>query len=113
MKFIESLINKFFTVQVSLIDVEGPSTLCTESIQSGISSGVIALQFASCSLHGFEKNILVVATRDSSVLALDSDNGKMLASGMVHPKKPSKALFMEVFGKNSSFTVKRENVNLY
>lgn len=50
--------------------------------------------------------MLVVATRDSSVLALDGDTGKALNSGTVHPKKPSKALFMEVFGKNQLFTMK-------
>ncbi|PKI46525.1 hypothetical protein CRG98_033082 [Punica granatum] len=96
---------------VSLIEVEGLRVLCTESIQSGISSGIIALQFASCSLHGFEKNMMVVATRDSSVLALDSDTGKTLSSGMVNPKKPSKALFMEVFMDGCTISSGRTAMN--
>ncbi|KAK4752842.1 hypothetical protein SAY87_021640 [Trapa incisa] len=82
--------------QVSLIDIEGPAVLCTESIGRGMSSGVISIQFASCSLHGFEKNIVVVATRDSSVLGMDSDIMKTLTTGTVHPRMPSKALLMEV-----------------
>ncbi|KAJ1403849.1 WD40/YVTN repeat-like-containing domain superfamily [Sesbania bispinosa] len=52
--------------------------------------------FITCSLHGFEKNILAVGTKDSSVLALDSETGNTLSTGAIQPKKPSKALFMQV-----------------
>ncbi|KAK2966840.1 hypothetical protein RJ640_027799 [Escallonia rubra] len=81
---------------VSLIDMEGPTLLYEKHIASELSSAVIALQFETCSFHGFEKNVIVVATKDSSVLALESDTGNMLSSCMVHPKKPSKALFMQI-----------------
>ena len=41
----------------------------------------------------------MVGTKDSSVLALDSDTGNLLTTSRVHPKKPSKALFMQTLGK--------------
>lgn len=41
-----------------------------------------------------------MSTRDSSVVALDSDTGTILSNSMVHPKKPSRALFLEILGEN-------------
>lgn len=58
------------------------------------------MQFETCSFHGFEKNVIVVATKDSSVLAIESDTGNTLGSGLVGPTKPSKALFMQVLGNS-------------
>ena len=87
-------------LQVSVINMDGPSLLYQKHIASEISTGIISLQFITCSLHGFEKNILAVGTKDSSVLALDSETGNTLSTETVHPKKPSKALFMQVLGKS-------------
>ncbi|GMH06607.1 hypothetical protein Nepgr_008447 [Nepenthes gracilis] len=81
---------------ISLIDIEGATLVYQKHIASELSAGVISLQFEICSFHGFEKNVLVVATRDSSVLAFDSDTGDTLSSSMIHPKKPSRALFMQI-----------------
>lgn len=78
--------------------MEGPSLLYQKHIGSELSSGVISVRFGTCILHGFEKNVFVVATKDSSVLALDSDTGNTLSSSMIHPKKPSKALLMQILG---------------
>lgn len=86
-------------VQVSVFDIEGPTLLYQENIASEISTGIISLQFDTCFLHGFEKNTLVVATKDSSVLALDADTGNLLSSSSVHPKKPCRALFMQILGR--------------
>ncbi|XP_059623340.1 uncharacterized protein LOC132266480 [Cornus florida] len=88
---------------VSLIDVEGPSLLYQKHIASELCTGVISLKFETCSFHGFEKSVLVVATKDSSVLALEIDTGNTLSSSMVHPKKPSRALFMQILdGQDAS-----------
>ncbi|KAK9129222.1 hypothetical protein Sjap_009709 [Stephania japonica] len=70
---------------VSLIDIEGPTLLFQQHIPSDLASGVISLQFGTCSFHGFEKNTLLVATKDSTVLALedvsdDSDLNKRNSS---------------------------------
>ncbi|KAK9285876.1 hypothetical protein L1049_025077 [Liquidambar formosana] len=81
---------------VSLIDIEGSTVLYQKRIASELCVGIISVQFETCSLHGFEKNVLAVATKDSSVLALDSDTGNTLSTSMVQPKKPSKALFMQI-----------------
>ncbi|XP_024025786.1 uncharacterized protein LOC21390484 isoform X2 [Morus notabilis] len=81
---------------VSVVDIEGPTLLYQQHIESELCTGIVSLQFRSCSLHGFEKNVLAVGTKDSSVLALDSDTGNKQSSTSVHPKKPSKALFMHV-----------------
>ncbi|KDP43769.1 hypothetical protein JCGZ_22396 [Jatropha curcas] len=83
-------------VQVSLIDTKGPTLLYQKHIASEISTGIVSLRFQTCSLHGFEKNVLVVATKDSSVLAVDVDTGNLLSTSTVHPKKPSKAFFMQI-----------------
>ncbi|KAK7252631.1 hypothetical protein RIF29_36717 [Crotalaria pallida] len=82
---------------VSVINIDDPSLLYKKNIKSEISAGIISLQFVTCSLNGFEKNILAVGTKDSSVLALDNETGNSLSSETIHPKKPSKALFMQVF----------------
>ncbi|KAL8134157.1 uncharacterized protein LOC141712819 isoform X4 [Apium graveolens] len=88
---------------VSVIDLEGPTLLYEKHIASELSTDVISLQFATCSLHGFEKNILAVATNDSSISALESDTGKALSSGNIHPTKPSRALFMHILdGQDTS-----------
>lgn len=86
-------------LQISVFSMDGVTLLYQKHIASEISAGVISLQFLTCSLHGFEKNILAVGTKDSSVLALDSETGNSLSTGTVRPKKPSKALFMQVLGK--------------
>ncbi|KAF8011190.1 hypothetical protein BT93_J1724 [Corymbia citriodora subsp. variegata] len=86
---------------VTLIDVEGPQVQFTKQISSDISTGIISLQLGTCTLHGFPKNILVMSTRDSSVVALDSDAGTILSNSMVHPKKPSRALFLEILELNT------------
>ncbi|KAK8304591.1 hypothetical protein V6Z12_D03G002700 [Gossypium hirsutum] len=81
---------------VSLVDTEGLNIIFQSHIASDISPGIISMQFKTCSLQNFEKNVLVVATKDSSVLAFDSDSGNMLSASMVQPKKPSRALFMHI-----------------
>ncbi|KAI6671602.1 hypothetical protein NL676_006487 [Syzygium grande] len=86
---------------VALIDVEGPHVQFTKQISSDISTGIISLQLGTCTLHGFQKNILVMSTRDSSVVALDSDTGTILSNSMVRPKKPSRALFLEILELNT------------
>ncbi|GMN28702.1 hypothetical protein TIFTF001_002146 [Ficus carica] len=87
---------------VAVVDIEGPNLLYQQHIESELCTGIISLQFQSCSLHGFEKNVLAVGTKDSSVLALDSDTGNKLSSTSVHPKKPYKALFMHVFNEQDT-----------
>ena len=79
--------------------MEGPTLLYQNHIASEICTGVISVQFQTCVLHGFEKNVLVIGTKDSSVLTLDSETGNMLTTSRVQPKKPSKALFMQILGK--------------
>ncbi|CAM8948054.1 unnamed protein product [Rhodiola kirilowii] len=81
---------------VSVIDIDGPTLIYEKHIPSEISAGIISLQFERCNLHGFEKNVLVVATKDSSVLAVDIDSGNELCANPIHPNKPSKALFMRI-----------------
>ncbi|KAF3440877.1 hypothetical protein FNV43_RR19163 [Rhamnella rubrinervis] len=81
---------------VSVIDIEGLTLLYQKHFASELCTGIISLKFQTCILHGFEKNVIAVATKDSSVLAIDSDTGNILSTSTVHPKKPSRALFMHV-----------------
>lgn len=85
-------------MQVVLIDSDGKTILYQTHIASELCTGVISMQFNTCSLHGFDKNILLVATKDSSVLALETETGNILSPSRVHPKKPSRALFMQILG---------------
>ncbi|KAK9164722.1 hypothetical protein Syun_005624 [Stephania yunnanensis] len=83
---------------VSLIDMEGPTLLFQQHIPSDLASGVISLQFGTCNFQGFEKNTLLVATKDSTVLALEVETGNTLSATAVRPNKPSRALFMQILG---------------
>ncbi|KAJ8567715.1 hypothetical protein K7X08_019923 [Anisodus acutangulus] len=92
--------SKYFAVgsdqgYVVIIDSDSKTILYQTQIASELCTGVISMQFNTCSLHGFDKNIIVVATMDSSVLALETETGNILSPSMVHPKKPSRALFMQ------------------
>lgn len=79
-----------------LIDSDSKTILYQTHIASELCAGVISMQFNTCSLHGFDKNILVVATKDSSILALETETGNILSPSSVHPMKPSRALFMQI-----------------
>lgn len=81
-----------------MVDFEGPTLIHEKHISSEICTGIISLQFQQCNLHGFEKNVLVVATKDSSVLTIDSSSGHAICTNPIQPNKPSKALFMRVLG---------------
>ncbi|KAI3451362.1 hypothetical protein Pfo_008027 [Paulownia fortunei] len=81
---------------VSLIDPEGLDVLYQRHIASEFCTGIISMHFETCSFHGFEKNVMIVATKDSSVLTLEKDTGNTLSSGIVRPNKPSRALFTRV-----------------
>ncbi|XP_024991055.1 uncharacterized protein LOC112525245 [Cynara cardunculus var. scolymus] len=87
---------------VSVIDMGGPTLLYERHIASELSTAVISLQFGMCSLHGFEKSVLVAATKDSSAWALESETGNILNTGSVHPKKPSKALFIQMLDEQGA-----------
>ncbi|XP_047178116.1 uncharacterized protein LOC124845114 [Vigna umbellata] len=100
---------------VSVFNIDGPTLLYQKHIASEISAGIISLQFLTCSLHGFEKNILAVGTKDSSVMALDKENGNTLGTGTICPKKPSKALFMKVLdgqGEQVTGSITKDGLDL-
>ncbi|KZV52956.1 hypothetical protein F511_34061 [Dorcoceras hygrometricum] len=81
---------------VSLVDIEGPTILYQRLIACEFSKGIISTHFGTCSFHGFEKNVLLVAIKDSSLLALERDSGDTLSSCMVRPEKPSRALYSRI-----------------
>ncbi|KAI5683958.1 hypothetical protein M9H77_05186 [Catharanthus roseus] len=87
---------------VSLFDLEGPTLLYERQFTSELSSGIISLQFEACSFHGFDKNALVVATKDSSVMALEIETGNTISANPIRPKKPSRALFMHILEGQST-----------
>ncbi|KAL1536891.1 hypothetical protein AAHA92_29467 [Salvia divinorum] len=81
---------------VYLIDPDGPVVLYEKHIASEFCTGNISLHFETCSFHGFEKDAIIVATKDSSIFTLEKDTGNTLSSDVVRPNKPSKALFTRV-----------------
>ncbi|KAG9442957.1 hypothetical protein H6P81_018811 [Aristolochia fimbriata] len=82
---------------VSIIDVKGPTILSQRHFSSELYTG--AIQFEHCSSSGSQQSILLVALKDSSVLALDGDTGNPLSTCGVRCKKPAKALFMALLDK--------------
>lgn len=95
---------------VSVIDIEGLNLLYEKHFPSEISTGIIAMQFMTCNIQNFEKNVLMVATKDSSVLALDSDTGNTLSASPLRPNKPSKALYMHILDGQDT-TVRGSNTS--
>lgn len=84
---------------MSLIDPDGPSVMYEKHIASEFCSGNVSIHFETCSFHGFEKNAVIVATKDSSVVTLERDTGTTLSTGVVGPSKPAKALLTRVLGE--------------
>lgn len=88
---------------VSLFDLERSTLLYERHFTSELSSGIISLQFKTCNFHGFDKNALVVASKDSSVIALEIETGNTISANPIRPKIPSRALFMHILeGQDTS-----------
>ncbi|KAJ0967773.1 hypothetical protein J5N97_024690 [Dioscorea zingiberensis] len=85
---------------VSMIDMDGITILYQKQFSSQAYMGVNSLQFEKCSQYIYQKNALLVGMEDSSVLVLDVDTGNILSPGAIHPKKPSKALLMQILAWN-------------
>ncbi|XP_057530674.1 uncharacterized protein LOC130809064 isoform X2 [Amaranthus tricolor] len=81
---------------ISVIDIESSAILYQKKIATELSADVISLKFESPNIQGFEKNVLLIMTKDSSLWALDADTGHTLSGSSVHPKKPSRTLFMQI-----------------
>ena len=81
-----------------MIDIESSAILYQKKIATELSADVISLKFESPNIQGFEKNVLLIMTKDSSLWALDADTGHTLSGSSVHPKKPSRTLFMQILG---------------
>lgn len=86
-----------------LVHIEEASIVYQKQIQGQIASGIISMQFEKFVLEGFEKNLLLVATEDSSILAIEEDTGNALSPNIVHTKNPSRALLMQIIGELSTF----------
>ncbi|KAF6139269.1 hypothetical protein GIB67_021479 [Kingdonia uniflora] len=65
--------------------------------------------FETCKYHGFEKKVLVVATKDSSIMTLESDTRSILSVSAVHPKKLSRAIFVQSLDIADSLDVSKGN----
>ncbi|KAL6011959.1 hypothetical protein ACLOJK_002425 [Asimina triloba] len=80
--------------KVLMVDMEGSTVIYQKQYLSELYTGIVSLQFDS------EKNILLVALKDSSVLALEGGTGNALSNSMVRSKKPSCAIFMQILVKS-------------
>lgn len=96
---------------VTLVDIEGPKVLYEKHFTSELSTGIVSVQFETCSIHGFEKNVAIIATRDSSVTALEAETGNTLSATPIRPKKPSRALFMRILDNKGSDTSERTEMS--
>jgi hypothetical protein len=90
---------------VALIHIEEASIVYQKQIQGLAASGINSMQFVKFVLEGFEKNILLVATEDSSILAIEEDTGNGLSPNTVQTKNPSRSLLMHVLGELPIFVL--------
>ncbi|XP_020578032.1 uncharacterized protein LOC110023121 [Phalaenopsis equestris] len=81
---------------VFVVDTKGGSILYQKQFPTQIYTGTIALQFESCNHNGYLKNVLLIATEDSSVIAIEEDTGNDMNDSGIHPKKPSRCLLMHI-----------------
>jgi hypothetical protein len=94
-----------FGFQVALIHIEEAFVVYQKQIQGQVASGINSMKFVKLVLEGIEKNILLVATEDSSVLAIEEDTGNALSPNTVQTKNPSRALSMHVLGELPIFVL--------
>ncbi|PIA46731.1 hypothetical protein AQUCO_01500343v1 [Aquilegia coerulea] len=87
---------------VSVIETEGPTVLFQHHTTSEVCNSIMSVRFETCSFHGFEKKVLFIGMKDSSVLALESDTGNTLSTSTIHPKKPARALYMQILDGSDS-----------
>ncbi|PKU79081.1 hypothetical protein MA16_Dca000425 [Dendrobium catenatum] len=81
---------------VYVFDIKGASILYQKQFPTQIYTGTISLQFENCNHNGYIKNVLLIATEDSSVIAVEADTGNDLSSNGIHTKKPSRCLLMQI-----------------
>ncbi|KAK8965667.1 hypothetical protein KSP40_PGU020395 [Platanthera guangdongensis] len=86
---------------VFVIDIKGSSILYQKQFPTEIYSGTISLQFENCNHNGYVKNVLLIATEDSSVIAVEGDTGNDLNNNGVHTKKPARCLLMQTLDISS------------
>lgn len=86
---------------VFVIDIKGTSILYQKQFPTEIYSGTISLQFENCNHNGYVKNALLIATEDSSVIAVEGDTGNDLNNNGVHTKKPARCLLMQTLDISS------------
>lgn len=101
-----------------MIDMNGTTILYQKHFSCQAYLGINSLQFEKYSQNIYQKNALVVGMEHSSILILDEDNGNVLTPGVIHFKKPSKALLMHILGSyivviTLSSIFSSENLNNY
>ncbi|KAJ4746628.1 Transducin/WD40 repeat-like superfamily protein [Rhynchospora pubera] len=96
---------------VVLVHIEEASILYQKQMQGQVASGIISMQFEKFVLEGFEKNVLLVATEDSSILAIEEDTGIAISPNTVHTKNPSRALLMHVLEEGQGL-LENQNVSI-
>ncbi|KAF5177227.1 Transducin/WD40 repeat-like superfamily protein, partial [Thalictrum thalictroides] len=52
---------------VSVIETEGPTVLFQHRTTIEVCNSIMSVHFETCSFHGFEKKVLLVGMKDSSV----------------------------------------------
>lgn len=92
-------------MQVAVIELEGTTILYQKHFPSDVYQGIISTQFEKVVLNGSEKNVLLIAVEDTSILALEEGLGLLLSTTAIRAKNPSRALFMQTLGKNYCLSV--------
>lgn len=86
--------------QVFVIDIKGASILYQKQFPTQIYTGTISLLFENCNHNGYLKNVLLIATEESSIIAVEEDTGNDLNSNGLHTKKPYRCLMMQILGES-------------
>lgn len=84
--------------------MEGSTILSQKRFTGELYSGIISVQPIN-GIPDSVENILLVALKDSSVLAIEVGTGNQLSTtSIVRPKKPAKALYIDVLGNEAYFS---------
>ena len=95
--------------QVSVIKIDDATILYQKQLECRVPGGISSLQFELYSHNGYDKDLLIVGMKDSSVSIFEEETGKLLNPNPVQTNRPSKALLLqtlgELYGLNPYFVV--------
>lgn len=87
-------------LQVSVVEI-GMNILYTKYFPSDTHQGIASMHFEQVFLKGSEYNTLLIASKDTTIYALDASTGLVMTTSPFCAKNPSPCLLMQTLGDSS------------